>query len=403
MPTDDEQFRFAYEPGVIRYGEESVQNLSGELAGQGFDRALVVCGRTVGSTPEVIDPVREGLGERLAGVFAETTPKKRLGTAVSGVERMQAVDADALVGLGGGSSLDVAKAMQVVAGSDRDPAAIGEEFEATGTITVPESVPPLFAIPTTLAGADLSQLAGLTASPESGLVEKPVRGGLDHPRLMPAGLFYDPDIVATTPREILAGSAMNGFDKGIETLYARNRTPITDATAARGIRLLRDGLPTLADDRRSWDMASIVQGIVLVQYGISRPDGTTLSLIHAFGHGLKAHADVQQGVAHAVVAPHALAYLFEAVDGNRDLLAEALAVPTEGRSREDTADGIVSAVAGVRDALGLPARLRDVDAIERSALDAMARTTVEDSLLENCPPGLDPTEDELRAVLERAW
>ena len=197
---------------------------------------------------------------------------------------------------------------------------------------------------------------------------------------------------------------MNGFDKGIETLYARTTTPMTDATASRGLELLAEGLPTLAaKDPGDWDLPAILQGIVLVQYGISRPDGTTLSLIHAFGHGLTAHSEIQQGAAHAVVAPHALAALFEQVDGRRRLLAASLGVPTAGRSDDWIAERVVGTVADLRDDLDLPARLRDVPDVDRSTLASIAETTAADSLLANVPEGFEASEEQLRDVLDAAW
>ncbi|USZ70593.1 iron-containing alcohol dehydrogenase family protein [Natronosalvus halobius] len=397
----DDQFRFEYEPGVLRFGTGCVDALSDELAQQGFDRALVVCGSTVGSTPEVIDPVKRGLGERLAGVFAETTASKRLSTAVDGLEAMRACDADVLVGLGGGSSLDVASVIAVLDASDREPAEVGQELAETGSISVPDgSLPPIVAVPTTLAGAEQSQVAGVTASPTNGLVDEPASGGVSDRRLMPRAVAYDPALFATTPKPILAASAMNGFDKGLETLYARNATPITDATAMRGLRLLRDGLEALGE--RSVDenlLQPIAEGIVLVQYGVSRPGETTLSIIHAFGHGLTRTYDVQQGTAHAIVAPRVLRYLFDTVDARRDLLAEALAPDHDG----DPADAVVEAVEDVRKALDLPSRLRDVDGPEPEAFPAVAETILEDSFVGNAPPGLEPTAEEIEAVLQDAY
>jgi alcohol dehydrogenase len=396
--------RFAYDAGVIRYGRGCVAHLADELDAQGLDRALVVCGRTVGSTPAVIDPVKGGLGDRLGDVFAETTPAKRLGTAVDGAEAMRAADADVVVSLGGGSSLDTAKTIAVLAASDRSPADVGDEFAERGTISVPAGVPPIVAVPTTLAGAELSQVAGVTAPPENGLVESPVSGGVGDPQLMPSAVFSDPKLFETTPREILAGSAMNGFDKGIETLYSRNATPVTDATAARGLSLLQSGLPSLgenADDSDALDR--IVEGVLLVQYGISRPDGSTLSLIHAFGHGLTAHSDVQQGKAHAIVAPHALRYLFDEADGRRDLLADALSVPRDGRSDDAVAADIVESVSEVRDSLDMPSRLRTIDDLDRDAFPDVAEVVMNDSFMANAPADLDPTQAEIESVLREAW
>ncbi|AEM57491.1 alcohol dehydrogenase [Haloarcula hispanica N601] len=394
-------FRFEYDPATLRYGPDAVRSLDTELDAQGDDRALVVCGATVGETPAVMDPVREGLGDQLAGVFAKTTPAKRLGTAYDGLERFREVDADCLVAVGGGSSLDVAKIISILAATDRDPAAVGQAFVDSGTIAVPETeLPPIVAVPTTLAGADLSIVAGVTAVPDTCPVDEPTSGGVGDPKLMPAAVCYDPELIATTPRSVLAASAMNGFDKGIETLYAANSTPITDATASRGLGLLTDGLLALGNgDDDPWVYQSLTRGIMLVQYGISRADGTTLSLIHAFGHGLTRTYEVQQGAAHAVIAPHALSYLFEQVDGRRSLLADALGVG----EASDPAAAVVDRVNDVVTTLGLPTRLRDVDGPDREAFPEVADAVLEDAFMANVPSELEPTRKDIVSVLESAW
>lgn len=400
----DEQtgFRFAYDHGPLRYGRGCVADLGDELAGTGAERALVVCGKTVGATAEVVGPVEDALGESHAGTFAGTTPDKRLGAAVAGLEALEDVAADALVSLGGGSSLDVAKAIAVLAGRDDPPAELAAELESTGLIAAPDDVVPIVAVPTTLAGADLSMAAGITATPASGLVDEPVGGGLFGQELMPAAVLYDPALFATTPTEILAGSAMNGFDKAIEAPYARMRTAVTDATAKRALELLANGLPDLRENTDE-ALEQVVPGVVLAQYGASRPDGMTLSLLHAFGHGLTAGYPVQQGVAHAVIAPHALDYLFEHVDGQRRLLADGLGVETDDASDAALADAVVSRVSEIRDALGLPSNLRAVDGVSQSDLPDIAAYTLNDSLMGYAPAGLDPTADELEGVLHEAW
>ncbi|QLK25671.1 iron-containing alcohol dehydrogenase [Natrinema zhouii] len=396
-------FRFEYEPATINFGAGCVDGLAAELEAQGLERALVVCGSTVGSTPDVIDPVRTGLGDRLAGVFDETTSKKRLATAIDGRERLRMDDADVLVSLGGGSSLDVAKVISVLAASDRTAREAAAEFAETGTITVPEAgLVPIVAVPTTLAGADLSTVAGVTASPESGLVDEELGGGISDPGLMPAAAFYDPELVATTPESVLAGSAMNGFDKGIETLYASNSTPVTDATARHGLEKLEDGLRAFGDgDRDVETFETILEGIVLVQYGISRPGETTLSIVHAFGHGLTRTGDVQQGAAHGIVVPHVLEYLFgtKGVDARSGTLANALGV---GEAADHGA-AVVKAVTEIRDGLGLPSRLRDVDGPEPDEFTAVAEAILNDAFMANAPSGLDPSVAVIERVLEQAW
>lgn len=241
-------------------------------------------------------------------------------------------------------------------------------------------------------------MAGVTATPKSGLDEA-VSGGISDPRLMPRAIFYDPALFATTPKRILAASAMNGFDKGLETIYARNATPITDATAARGLSLLEGSLKELGEQSISEEILEpIVEGLLLVQYGISRRDGTTLSIIHAFGHGLTRTYDVQQGAAHGIVAPHVLSYLFENADGRRELLAEALVGDGSAAAEE-----IVESVERIRDALDLPSRLRDVDGPEPSAFPDVAESILTDSFMENRPRDFDPTVSDIEEVLRNAY
>lgn len=394
-------FRFEYRPPIIRYGSECVADLAGELAAASCERALVVCGTTVGSTDAVMEPVRDGLGNRLVDVFAETTPEKRLGTAYRLRDRIEERNVDVLVAVGGGSSLDVAKIATLLAATDQSPATVGETFEKSRTVAVPNRpLLPVVAVPTTLAGADISQAAGITASPDSTLVETETGGGVSHPKLMPHAVFTDPTLVATTPREILAASAMNGFDKGIETLYAANATAITDGTAVRGLSLLSDALRAFGEgDDREQMYEDLVCGVVCVQYGVSRPDGITLSLIHSFGHALARNTSLQQGTAHAIIAPHALSLLFEHVDGRQELLAEALGVV----DANDPAAAVIERVTEIRDALGLPARLRDVSGPSKDAFPDVAETVLADPFMIHAPNGFDPTPQEIESVLETAW
>lgn len=401
---DSNGFRFEYHPGTVRYGPGSVADLGDELADLKFDRALVVSGQTVGRTEAVIGPVRDGLGDRLANVFAETTTERRLDTALDVADRVNELNADVVVGLGGGSSLDVATVAAVLAATDRSRARVYETFAETGTVPLPdEPVVPMVAVPTTLAGADLSPGAGSTLTADLSPDGERVHGGVDDPRLMPAAVFADPDLVSTTPENVLLASAMNGFDKGIESLYSHRATPFTDATAVRGLNLLRAGLPALGAERRDeGTIGRVVTGNLLVQYGGAQPAGRTMSIIHAFGNGLSKGYDLQQGAAHAVAAPHALRYVFDRVDGRRNLLARALGVPIDS-DPDDVAEVIIAAVVEIRDALGLPSRLRDVPGPEREDFDRIAKAIAGNRFMSNTPPGLDPTAEEMAQVLEKIW
>jgi alcohol dehydrogenase len=385
------------------YGRGRIAELGEDLAERGLERALVVCGSNVGANEDLMGPVREGLGDRLVGVFDGTRPSKAAVDASDGLERMREVDADALVAVGGGSSIDVARAMSVLDADGRtmDDLLAEAKAEGEGGIAPVRSdgsdVTPMVAVPTTFAGADVSSGGSLlVASVDEPPVGQVDRVGIGDPRAAPVEVRYDPALFETTPMGALAGSAMNGFDKGLETIYGESPTPITDGTAIHGLSLLTDALPKLGDgDPGAMDRA--VTGIALVQFERST------NIVHAFGHGFSRRYPVQQGVVHAILVPHVLRYVFDRVDARRDLLARGLGVDTEGLSDEAVAEAVVERVAAVRDGLGLPARLRALDPVDRADAPAIAEFIMDDAALARSPPGLDPTADELEDVIHEAW
>jgi alcohol dehydrogenase class IV len=131
-------FSFSYRPGTVAFGDGAVADLADVLGSAGVDRGLVVTGETVGASDPVMQPVREGLGERLAGVAAVTTPEKRLATAGTIVERAREADADGFVAAGGGSSLDLAKVASVLAANEPSLHDQAATLAETGTLDVPD-------------------------------------------------------------------------------------------------------------------------------------------------------------------------------------------------------------------------------------------------------------------------
>lgn len=395
FPITD-SFEFDYFGSDIVYGRGTARDLGSYLDEQGFERAMVVTGSNVGANEGVMAPIREGLGGRLVHLFDETTPEKDAETVYDGIDAMHEADADVLVGVGSGSSLDTARQISAF-DSDGRPLSAYREAARAGGLDGPnpgDDATPVIVVPVTLAGADISGTGAmrvLTAEESPG--GETVR---TYGEVMPTGMFYDPDLFETTPQRVLSGSAMNGFDKAIETPYANNGSPITDGTATHALRLFRDSLPRLAeDDSDAYDRA--VVGIILAQFQ------RRISVIHAFGHGASRHFSVHQGVIHGVLAPHVLRYIFEHVDGNRDLLAEGLGVAEDDQSPEERAEAVVRAVEDVRDGLELPSRLRDVGDISEADLRDIAEHTLKDGKMEQSPDGLDATVEDLESVLREAW
>ena len=396
MDLDTRPFDYDFKPGDIHYGRDCVSSLEADLDDLGIDRVMLVTGTNVGANDAVMDPVREGLGEKLEVVFAETTPECRMETAYDALEVVEEHDIDGLLGVGAGSSLDIATMTSVLSRRFRPIEDIQREVDETGSIVVEEEGEflPLVFVPTTLAGADLSAGAGIKVPGRTG--EKTLLSTA----LMAKAGYYDPNLYETTPESALVGSAMNGFDKGIEALYSKNGEPITDSTAVRGLRYQRSGLPRLTDEDPDPEvMEEIVLGHVLVQFGVTNPGSTKLAIIHAFGHALRHQYGVQQGVAHGLAVPHALRWILTHSDEGLDDLAEAFEV----RDADDRVEAVIDAVTEVRDGLGLPARLRDVEGATKESLRETAEVAYEDEYMWNGPADMEITVDDVEAVVEAMW
>ncbi len=386
--------RFEYVPPVVLAGQGAATELGAELTEQGIDSALVVCNRSVGSTPAVIDSIIESLGDRSKGVFSEVQSHKRLRTAWEAAQQVREHDASGIVGVGSGSAIDVATVASSLVDTDRSFDEIRAYFREHHRLPLEHLPRPVLTVPTTLAGAEFSQGAGITATTPD--AEGMIAGGVSDPKLQPLAVVYDPELVVHTPTEVLTGSAMNGFNKGIEMLYSPAATPVTDATASRGLEVLVTWLPELAASEPSVEtLDAILEGSMLVQFGVSRPDTTGLSIIHAFGHGVTSVTSVQQGIAHAIVTPHVLRALFDRGDCRQDLLAETFGV--------DSAQGVIKTIEDLRDDLGLPDRFSALDAFDRSMLQDIAEATAEDRLMENLPHGVTISLDDIHDILEAAW
>ena len=451
---DDAGFRYDDGRVTIRYGRGAAASLGAEVDRLGT-RAFVVTGETVGETAGVMEPLCAGLGDRLAGVYANAGTDLRVSRACEAARQARAAGADVLVSVGSGSAVALARSARIVHARELTAAEAAAEVAERGTLRVPAQPTPTVSVPTTLAGAAISKGAGVTAETDGEVTSAVVADWA----LVPQTVVFDPAVFEPTPPAVLAASAMNGFDKGIETIYAATGSPITHATARDGLRYFLAGLEALpATDRDPATLDRAVLGGAMVRFGTVGPETHTLSVIHAFGHALLAACDVHLGRAHAALAPSVLRAVFDRTDGQRGALADALApalgredtrdrrtdTDTDTRDRRTdtdtdthdafgvgrgsgtvgwfdrretgpTADGatgssetdaerVVRAVETVRATLELPTRLRDLsDPPARSELPRIADSVVGDPFLEHAPPGVDLTREAAERVLRDAY
>jgi maleylacetate reductase len=234
-------------------------------------RVLLIGGGT--STREAFLRVREGLGDRVAGVVGGSTQYVPADLADDAASTAREVGADVLVTVGGGSATGLGKVLAF-------------------TCDVP-----LIAVPTTYSGSEMTAIWGRTTA------------GRKHTafdiRVLPRAVVYDPEVCAGMPARLAGASGMNALAHCLEALWSAGANPITTSLAVDGGRRLIEGLPRVVDDPADVDshggnlIGACLAGVALAQAGIAVHHRTC----HVLGGGWQLpHAET-----HAAVLPHSTA------------------------------------------------------------------------------------------------
>lgn len=344
--------------GLLARAGEMVDQLD---SGKGPRRVLIVAGENMAKSP-LLAELKGILGERVGGVLAGITPHSGPDWVRKGLAMARDNHANTLVSIGGGSTIDTAKCMALTALLGGDVADHRVVPPYNSALNVQKLLPPALphmCIPTTGSGSEVTPGAGLRA-PDG---RKWIFWNISMP---PQVVLLDPEVAATTPVKIAAGSSMNSLAHAVEALYAANRQPVTDAFAVASIEKFGRWLPRL----NSYPDDLEVRGEILQAWllgGLSISNART-ALHHAMCHCLGARLDVPHGDANAIMLPHVMEFNRAAAEG--PLASAGRAFRRFGTDAE-SALGAVQAVRELQAALGVPTRLRDVGVAEDS-LPALA-------------------------------
>lgn len=352
---------FIYEQATqrVRFSLGARHLLGEELDGLGRARALLLADPGT----EGLDAARGALGERLAGewdTIEAHVPVERVEQAGA---LARDVAADALVAVGGGSTIGLAKAL-----------ALRLDL-------------PIVAVPTTYAGSEMTPIYGTSR----GLIKTT---GSD-PRVRPRVVLYDPELTVSLPTAVTAGSGLNALAHCVEGLYAEQPAPVVRAVAAEGVRQLVAGLPGACADPQDLEArGQCLTGAYLA--GMSIAAGVALH--HKLCHALGGNSRAAHGDLNAVVLPHALAFNAPAAPLAADTIADALGV-------EDPAAGLYDLAAQ----LGAPTSLQAIG-VASEQLPAIARAATGKPFYNPRPVSyqavldlLEAAYDGRRPAVEAAW
>jgi 4-hydroxybutyrate dehydrogenase len=371
-------------PNRIRFGDGSIRELGAELARLGVKRPLVVSDPglvAMGLVAEVVRP----LGD--PPVFTDVEPNPTEADVLNGLDRYKAEGCDGVIGLGGGSPIDAAKAIRLL--STHPGPLVDYDFTTGGLDKIKPDMPPMIAVPTTAGTGSEAGRGALIQLPQNG--RKTVALS---PHLLPSAAICDPELVVSLPPALTAGTGMDAFSHCVESYLSTMFHPICDGIALQGLRHLAKGLESSVQDgsnlraRRDCLMGSLLGGISFHK---------GLGVIHALSHALGSEGRAHHGTINAILLPHAIRFNREAAEARLCDLASTL-----GLGRGGDGPGHLIALAELLLArLPLPRRLERIDGLHHERIPEYARL----AMLDHCRLTNPRTciQDELEDLLDRAW
>ena len=371
-----------------RPAAEAVAETADRLA---KNRLLIVASKTLSRKTDVVPKIQAKLGSRCVGIFDACVEHVPRASVLSLAAAVRNHAPDLIVTVGGGTPIDTVKVMLLTtAAGVTDEAGfdgVRIRVQADGTRVVPTVKDPSLRqiiVPTTLSGAEFSNLGGCT---------DPVRKVKDlyTGRLIGGQVaILDPAVTVYTPADLWLSTGIRAVDHAVETICSRKPQPFTDATCIHALRLLSKSLP--ANHANPDDLSARLDSqlaVWLATTGLGRVDW---GASHGIGHQLGAVANVPHGHCSCVMLPSVLRW-------NRSVNGSQQAVVAHAMGAKD--DDAAAAVAKLVETLGQPARLRDVG-VRHEHYDAIAAGAMQNVFVRSNPRPVTST-DQVKEILDMAW
>ncbi len=362
-PTQVHSFSF---PTSIRFGSGAIKELPDYLKSQGIHHPLLVTDQVVSQLDffsTISDQLlKNGLGVQ---VFKEMEKNPIKSDVLKGREMYNAFGCDAIVGIGGGVPLDVARAVALSIHHTRD--LFDYDDLIGGDKYVTEPIPLFVTVPTT---AGTGSEVGRSAIIAEDVTKK--KRILFSPSLMAKMVFADPELTMNLPPFVTAATGMDALTHLMEAYLAKNWNPMCSGIAMEGMRLIGGAIvkatqnPDL-ESRSAMLMASMM-GAVAFQKG--------LGVVHSLAHPLSSLLDTHHGLANAVNLPYGMAFNYEGFETKFDEMAWCLGV--------NKGSELIDFLFQLNEELALPSSLREID-VKEEHLEPLSALAFDDFCHPNNP------------------
>ncbi|MGB3891916.1 iron-containing alcohol dehydrogenase [Priestia megaterium] len=322
-------------------------------------------------------------------VYADTAPEPPLALGEKLVSYAKSRKFDLVIGVGGGSALDLAKLTAVLAVHD---GAVEEYLNLTGTKQISKKGLPKILIPTTSGtGSEVTNISVLSLESTKDVVT--------HDYLLADAAIVDPELTLSVPSKVTAATGVDALTHAVEAYVSVNANPATDALALKAIRMISSSLRTAVENgkdkeaRTQMSYGSYLAGLAFFNAGVAG--------VHALAYPLGGQFHISHGESNAVLLPYVMGYIRSScVEKMRDIF-EALGGSANSLSTEEASYQCVKQLQSLVEDVGIPQTLRGFD-IPESALQKLTEDGVQQKRILARSP-LPLLEKDIRAIYQSAY
>ena len=370
-------------------GEHALDALPRELGRVGAKRAVVISVAPLLEHPDAMGRLYAALGERLVGEYDGVVEHSPLPAVENARQFIADRGADAVIAVGGGSSVVTARAATILHAEQRDIRQLCTQRSADGKLISPKLAAPklpVWVVPTTPTTA-YAKAGAAVRDPDTG-----ERLALYDPKVRAQGVMLDPTMALTAPERLAWSASLNVFSMAVEGLQSREVDPLADALLCHALRMVVQWLPRLqenpedASPRLHLMLAALMSG--------QGSDHTGGGLAQALSHAIGPRSSAPNGVVEALLLPHAIRFNAGVVGHRAATLAAVLGTDSSG------SEGVIAEIERLAAVFGVPTRLREVG-VTNGALAEAADHAMDDWAITAGPRA--PDRDDVLELLTSAW
>ena len=364
------------------HGAGAIKEIANEVKTRGFAKAFVCSDPDLikfGVTKKVTDVLDEaGLAYE---IYSNIKPNPTIENVQTGVAAFKASGADYLIAIGGGSSMDTAKAIGIIIANPE----FADVRSLEGVAPTKNKCVPIIAVPTTAGTA-----AEVTINYVITDVEKKRKFVCVDAHDIPVVAVVDPDMMSTMPASLTAATGMDALTHAIEGYITKGAWELSDMFHIKAIeviaRSLRDAVKNGKEGREGMALGQYIAGMGFSNVG--------LGVDHSMAHTLSAYYDTPHGKACAILLPAVMAYNAEYTGEKYRDIAKAMGVKgTETMSQDEYRKAAVDAVRQLSEDVGIPTSLKGI--VKEEDIPALAESAYADA----CRPG-NPRDTSVEEIAE---